>query len=627
MIARFSTSILRHILLPALPLALGLFFLFPASSLAHAILLRSDPARDAILTSAPSEVRMWFSEDLNPGTSKAVILMANKHLANTSYVVSSSDTKEMDLSIQDALPPGVYLVIWRTQSAEDGHVLSGSLLFKVANPDGTVPNQTISPVAASALLGNTSSNQFDGTTLLSAIMITLVDLGLVFWVGAQLWQSFVLQPGTNEAEPGFDQQAEQRFQKQFSLPTLFVILLANVGILIGQSLGISNGNLGQAFSLNTLHSLIAVGQFGTYWTMREIVVFLAILVAVYIILSPQPPRLINTLLPSINLLLGLAMLIAVTLSGHAAAVTSTSVVYAILIDWLHLLAASLWIGGIIYLSLIYLPLLKSHSPLERTQSMLSILPRYSPLAITGVIIMAITGPFNATFHMSSLDQLFGTAYGRTVLIKSLLVCAMLVISAIHVGLFRPRLAKEYKKYVESAKQGESADETKQIERSIAGQTRRLNNTLRWEPLLGIAVLLCTGLLNVFAGTLTPTVVAPSANQQAVSSVKPYNDTFKTSDNVFTVKLTVSPNSFGPNVFTVTALDSSGKVQSNIGVSIYTTMLDMDMGTDSVNLQPDGKGNFTGNGDLDMGGNWQLRIQIRTLDNKLHEGKVKIVTSS
>jgi nitrogen fixation protein FixH len=55
------------------------------------------------------------------------------------------------------------------------------------------------------------------------------------------------------------------------------------------------------------------------------------------------------------------------------------------------------------------------------------------------------------------------------------------------------------------------------------------------------------------------------------------------------------------------------------------MLDMDMGTDTVNLQPDGKGHFSASGDLSMGGNWQVRIQIRTPDNTLHEAKVKFFT--
>ncbi|HZR44477.1 MAG TPA: FixH family protein, partial [Ktedonobacteraceae bacterium] len=100
---------------------------------------------------------------------------------------------------------------------------------------------------------------------------------------------------------------------------------------------------------------------------------------------------------------------------------------------------------------------------------------------------------------------------------------------------------------------------------------------------------------------------------------------KTSDKLFTVKVTVSPNRFGTNVFTVTVLDSKGVQDTNVGVSIYTTMLDMDMGTDTVNLQPDGKGNFKANGDLSMGGNWQLRIEVRTPDFKLHEATVKLFT--
>jgi len=77
---------------------------------------------------------------------------------------------------------------------------------------------------------------------------------------------------------------------------------------------------------------------------------------------------------------------------------------------------------------------------------------------------------------------------------------------------------------------------------------------------------------------------------------------------------------------VSAVDTAtGKPATNIGVSLYTTMLDMDMGTDTVNLQPDGKGHFSGTGDLTMPGNWEIRIQIRTPDASLHEASVKLVT--
>ncbi len=37
-----------------------------------------------------------------------------------------------------------------------------------------------------------SPGQIDGPTLFNLIMITLVDLGAIFWMGAQLWINFVL---------------------------------------------------------------------------------------------------------------------------------------------------------------------------------------------------------------------------------------------------------------------------------------------------------------------------------------------------------------------------------------------------------------------------------------------------
>lgn len=85
------------------------------------------------------------------------------------------------------------------------------------------------------------------------------------------------------------------------------------------------------------------------------------------------------------------------------------------------------------------------------------------------------------------------------------------------------------------------------------------------------------------------------------AVKPFNATVKTKNNKVTIKLTVSPNRFGTNVFTVSVLSSNGVPDTNVGVTIYTQMMDMDMGTDTVNLQPDGKGNFSAQGDLNMGG--------------------------
>ena len=132
-------------------------------------------------------------------------------------------------------------------------------------------------------------------------------------------------------------------------------------------------------------------------------------------------------------------------------------------------------------------------------------------------------------------------------------------------------------------------------------------------------------MNVFAGTLSPIAVAPQ-QQQTGSKPQPFTSSARTTDGKFTVTLSVNPNRFGTNVFTVSAVDTTTNTPAtNIGVSLYTTMLDMDMGTDTVNLLPDGKGHFSGSGDLSMPGNWEIRIQIRTPDATLHEARVKLVT--
>ncbi|HLZ80822.1 MAG TPA: CopD family protein, partial [Ktedonobacteraceae bacterium] len=421
-----------------------------------------------------------------------------------------------------------------------------------------------------------------------------------------------------------NQEVQQRFERRWSIPTLLVLFFANIGVLVGQALNISGGQWG--FAPPLLEGLVGSGRFGTFWTMREIVIVIALILALFTLLVKRRPRAVDSLLPSVNLLLGAALFIAISLSSHAAAVSSSIVVFAVLMDWLHLLAAALWVGGMMYIATTYLPVLTRKPIVERAKSLITLLPYFSPLALAGVVIMAVTGPFSAVIRLSSWEQLFTTAYGRALTVKILLVIALLVTSAIHVLLIRPRLRKEYFKFI-YAVEGVTFNQAHQVklrEGRMAGMTRRLTTVLRWEPLLGVAVIACVGLMNVFAGTLSP-IAAP---QQPTTTHAPtsYNTTVKTSDNTFTVSLNINPNRFGTNIFKVTVIDNkTGKPATDVGVSLYTTMLDMDMGTDTVNLLPDGKGHFSAQGDLGMGGNWQIRVQIRTLDNTLHETKIKVFT--
>src|SRR5262249_19092222 len=134
---------------------------------------RSDPLANAVLQAPPSQVRMWFSEDLNPFSSKLVVVdPTNREVDQKDNHVSASDSREMVVGLP-LLPAGTYVVAWRTQSAEDGHIAAGSYLFRIARPDGSVP-----PLPSKLPTGNVvggggistgASGALDGPTILQAL--------------------------------------------------------------------------------------------------------------------------------------------------------------------------------------------------------------------------------------------------------------------------------------------------------------------------------------------------------------------------------------------------------------------------------------------------------------------------
>src|SRR5579884_2935612 len=154
----------------------------------------------------------------------------------------------------------------------------------------------------------------------------------------------------------------------------------------------------------------------------------------------------------------------------------------------------------------------------------------------------------------------------------------------------------------------------------------LDNEADMHFLIIIADHSCSCLLfppkTLYLKALSP--IAAAGPQSTSGKATSFHTTVKTTDGKFTTALTIDPNTAGPNIFTVEVRDTTtGQPSTDVGVSLYTTHLDMNMGTDTVNLQPDGKGRFSATGDLVMGGHWQIRIQIRTSDTTLHEATVKV----
>jgi copper transport protein len=123
--------------------------------------------------------------------------------------------------------------------------------------------------------------------------------------------------------------------------------------------------------------------------------------------------------------------------------------------------------------------------------------------------------------------------------------------------------------------------------------------------------------------------SPSGQSSATATpASAFQTSSKTSDGALVVQMKITPAHLGENQFTVTATNASnGQTVTQANVTLFTTMLTMDMGTDNVPMQSDGKGHFTANGLLTMSGRWEVRVAVRTPDNVLHEAKVQFTVAA
>ena len=183
--------------------------------------------------------------------------------------------------------------------------------------------------------------------------------------------------------------------------------------------------------------------------------------------------------------LALILLLAFALSGHAAAVSSAAPWVVCGIDLLHLVAEAAWVGGLLYISLMLLPTLNRQSNHDWADVLAIGLPRFSVVAVTSVILLAATGSFNTTVHLTSFEQFWTTAYGRTLTVKIGVFLVMIGISAYHAFFLRPRLTYALRAQNRAGKRvstGVATDNPSHLrnEATLAHEETISSLTLPWE---------------------------------------------------------------------------------------------------------------------------------------------------
>jgi putative copper export protein len=175
---------------------------------------------------------------------------------------------------------------------------------------------------------------------------------------------------------------------------------------------------------------------------------------------------------------GGALVVLTAIDGHASSTPPVAVMVAA--DAVHLLAACAWIGGLLALMVIVLPTLRRSGSATAPAVITTLLPRFSTLALTAALVIVATGLYQSWRLVGGLGPLFGTGYGRLLLVKIGLFLLLLAPAAVNRFVLKPRLR--------SASHG--------AEREAARFTRLVIA----EAALGVLILAVVGAL---AGTVPP----------------------------------------------------------------------------------------------------------------------------
>jgi putative copper resistance protein D len=214
--------------------------------------------------------------------------------------------------------------------------------------------------------------------------------------------------------------------------SLVLAVLTGVAALMVQAASMGERPLSALWSDDLVATVLLDTDFGHVWLVR---LALAALLAValhppFFSASPAVWR------RGVALALAVAYVAALAFAGHAAAGEGTEGVVHEMADVLHLIAAAAWLGALVPLAIVLGAAKDTSSALAvaRTATL-----RFSTLGVVSVGTVLVTGIVNTFELTGSWAALFGTVYGRLLLVKIALFLAMLAIAAVNRMRLTPQL--------------------------------------------------------------------------------------------------------------------------------------------------------------------------------------------
>jgi copper transport protein len=574
--------------------------------MAHAVLESTEPLSGSTSKQPVDQVVFHFSEPVE-GSFGAIRVFnrAGTRIDDGEVFHPGGRGPELGVRLKKGVPKGSYTATYRVISA-DSHPVAGGLVFSYgkASATGASVSQLLSQQGSAGRVtdiafGAAKAAQYGAI----AIAVGAIFFLLVIWLRAL---------GGAAGAGGAWREASERFTQRLRMLLLIVIGIALVSSAAGivlQGAKAAGVSFWSALDSQIVQDVVDT-RFGTVWGIRMLV-WLGFGVVLLASLSPArrpvlrpasvgatglaPPRINPVWLALLALPLGF-LVISPALAGHASLESPTEVL--IPANVLHVLAMSIWVGGLATMLFVLPAATRRLEVIDRTRLLAGTLARFSPWAFASVIVLLVTGLVQSWFEIGFFDEpsrLLDTPFGRAALIKFIVLAGPLVaLGAYNQRRLVPRLKR-------LADEGQNPGRT-----GFA-----LRRSIRTEILLLVGVLGATAALTTYA----PADYAPTGPVSETASLGPAD-----------VQLTVDPARVGPNEMHVYLIDKQNGTQYdkvkelNVGLSLPAEQL----GPLKPDIRKAGPGHFVMNGALfGVSGEWDVKMSARVSEFDAYYADVKV----
>lgn len=358
-------------------LLLVLFVLAGApQAFAHATLEKTVPAANAKLEQSPPFVELSFNEAVEPGAGSVEVVDSQSNKIKTDEPALENGGTTLKLTLP-TLAEGVYSVSYHVIS-EDGHPVSGSYVFVVGNPPNWKDAETFT--------ANTNTSKGMQQNLLYVVRV-LYYAALLLAAGTALWQAFIRKPS---------ESLQSAFKRLLVIGLRALLLTVLLHIFL------------QANDLMKGQPISAWGTMFTDTTTGRAWLELIILALLGFVAQRFNERFVRLLW--VVLLLGVESLI-----GHPAANDPKALTIAF--DFIHLLASSVWAGGLAVLLYVWYTDRKEAGRFGAS---------FSQGALISLAVLVVSGVAMTLLFLPKLSYLWLTTWGGLLTVKTVLVIAVLV---------------------------------------------------------------------------------------------------------------------------------------------------------------------------------------------------------